>query len=201
MGNLLLIRPANDPVALELSSWAAALKSVSTIHSITTDLASAAATRAAVDAGLPAHDAILFFGHGTPTKLRAATVNLVDATNVGLAAQKAVIAVACSSADILGTTAISQGVIAYLGFTKKLLWVTGDPDTQFQPAFSAGIEKFMNGATIDDAAVEIRSKLQSVVDYYHSGAGRSSPNNVLGFLTASWDLTYLAGHGNGNHHL
>src|SRR5271157_5302231 len=116
MAAVLLIRPANDAVAIELSGWAATLKSHSSTHQIT-DLAAASATRSGVDNGLSPHDLTIFFGHGTPSRLRGSSVDLVDAANVGSASGKALIAIACSSADVLGPTAIKLGVKAYLGFT------------------------------------------------------------------------------------
>ncbi len=198
MASVLLLRPANDAVAIELSGWAATLKSCSTPHQFT-DLTSASATRAAVDAGLPVHDLTTFFGHGAPSRLRGSPGDLVDATNVGSASRKAIIAIACSSADILGRTAISQGVAAYLGFTRKLTWLSGDPDTQFQPAFCAAPLALLNCLTMAHAETDMFTKLEEVVDYYDSGAGNKSPNAAIGYLSAFGDLHHINLHGDGTY--
>jgi hypothetical protein len=42
----------------------------------------------------------------------------------------------------------------------------------------------------------METALKNVVDYYHPGAGKSSPNAAIGFLAAFWDLRHLALHGN-----
>lgn len=113
------------------------------------DLASGTATRNAVDAELPQHEATFFFGHGTATKLLGAGADLVDAANVGYAAGHAILAIACSSADTLGPIAIQNNVEAYLGFTRKLTWVSGDPDGQFEPAICAGARDSSKAAASD----------------------------------------------------
>jgi len=204
MSSILLVRPANDAVAIELSAWAAGVKKLAASSSGTSvgvDLASGAATRAAVDLELPNHEATFFCGHGTPTKLRGAGIDLVDAANVGLAAKRGILAIACSSADTLGPAAIQNNVKAYLGFTKKLTWVTGDPDGQFEPAICAGARQLINGGDMRSAHQEMQVELDKVVAYYHSGAGRTSPNAGLGFVSAFWDFSHLAMHGNGSYTL
>jgi hypothetical protein len=191
MATILLVRPANDPVAIELSNWAATLSKSSLPVAITVDLASAAATRAAVDAELPKHELLVFFGHGTPNRLLGASVDLVDSMNVGLVANFSILAVACSSADSLGPIALSKRVQTYLGFKKRLVWITGDPDFKFGPAFCSGPEEMMNHNKMSDALQKMKDELQSVFDFYYSGPGRTSPNGPIGFLTASWDRQHL----------
>lgn len=200
MSTILLVRPANNAVAIELSSWAVGVKNLaaaSRTTSIGVDLASGGATRAAVDLELSKHEATFFFGHGTPTKLLGAGADLVDVANVGLAAGRGILAIACSSANTLGLTAVQNNVEAYLGFTKKLTWVSGDPDGQFEPAICAGARDLIKGSSMRSAHREMQVELDKVVAYYHSGVGRTSPNAAIGFLSAFWDLNHIALHGNG----
>jgi hypothetical protein len=195
-----LVRPANNAVAIELSGWAATLHNVVSTAAvyISADFASTAASRAAVDNTLPLNDALFFFGHGTLAKLLGATSDLVDAGNVALASGHAIVAIACSSADTLGPLAINSGVEAFIGFTRKLVWISGDPDRQFQPAICSGPESLMQGSSIKDATQAMQNALAQVENYYHHGAGRSSPNAAIGFLSALWDRTYLKSLGNDN---
>jgi len=203
MPSILLVRPANNAVAIELSHWGAALKGLSgqARVPIGSDLASSGATRTAVDNALPGHVALFFFGHGTPAKLLGGSSDLVDANNVGLAAGHAIVAIACSSADTLGPIAINNGVEAYLGFTKKLTWISGDPDGKFQPAICCGPEQLMQGGMIKDAVCAMQNALGTVVNYYHSGTGRNSPDAAIGFLSAFWDMNCLNSLGNDNFNL
>jgi len=205
MSSILLVRPANNAVAIELSSWAAGLRNLAAASghvSIGSDLASGSATRPAVDAALPGYEGLFFFGHGTPTKLLGAGVDLVDTSNVALAANHAIVAIACSSADTLGQTAVHQnGVGAYLGLTRKLTWVKDDPDGQFEPAICSGPRRLSQYGTMNDALADMQSELQNVVNHYHSGAGKATANAAIGFLSAFWDLNHLALIGNGSYTL
>ena len=198
MPTVLLVRPANNAVAIELSTWGATLNSFSGSSATTVgiDLRSAAANRAAVDSSLPQHDGLFFFGHGTPTKLLGANSDLLDINNAGLASGKAIVAIACSSADALGPAAINVGVGAYIGFTKKLTWISGDPDGKFQPAICLGPETLMQGGSIRDAVKAMQNALVQVENYYHSGVGRTSPDAAIGFLSAFWDRSCLKSLGN-----
>jgi hypothetical protein len=197
MPTVLLVRPANNAVAIELSTWGATLNSFSGSRAtIGADLPSAAATRAAVDSSLPQHNGLFFFGHGTPTKLLGASSDLLDVNNVSLASGGAIVAIACSSADTLGPAAIKSGVEAYIGFTKKLTWISGDPDRKFQPAICSGAETLMQGGSMKDAVGAMQKALSQVENYYHSGAGRTSPDAAIGFLSAFWDRSYLKSLGN-----
>lgn len=201
MATVLLVRPASDRAAVELSDWAARLKHFPTFTKPPqiTDLASASATRAAVDAGLSSNDLIIFFGHGTASRLRGSSVDLVDVANIGVAANKGIVAIACSSAEILGAAAIKYGVSAYLGFTAKLVWVTGDPDDRFRPALCAGAEALLAPNQMDDAFRFMFQELTNVADYYHSGDGRKKPNATLGYVCAFWDAHHLKLHGDGSY--
>jgi hypothetical protein len=202
MATVLLVRPANDSVAVELSAWASKLKTASALgtSSIGVDLASGAATRSAVDSAMPSRDALFYFGHGTATALRGAGVDLVDTMNVGLMANRTIVAIACWSAKTLGPIAVtSSGLAAYLGFDDKLLWLTGDPDLQFGPAICSGPNDLIQGNDIGTALVSMRTQLQNVVTYYHSGSGKSNPNSIIGFLSAYWDSQHLALYGNASH--
>jgi hypothetical protein len=200
MAIVFLVRPANNAVAIELSQWGASLHNVksATGVSISADYASTAATRSAVDTSLPVHSAMFFFGHGAPSKLLGANTDLVDSKNVGFAKSAAIVAIACSSADVLGPVSIKNGVEAYIGFTKKLTWISGDPDRQFQPAICSGPETLMQGRDIGTALATMQNELVSVENYYHSGSGKSSPDAPIGFLSAFWDRSHLVALGNQN---
>jgi hypothetical protein len=194
MADFVLIRPANDAAAIDLSNWGANLRPdvASALHTLAADLYAAATTRSAVDAAFPGTRCVLFFGHGNYAELLGAGNILVDTANIGRISGNIFVAIACSSANVLGPDAVSQGVEAYLGFTDRFAWVSRDPDSQFEPAATAGIRELLAGRTIDDAKLEMESGFQNTVRFYQTGAGRGTPNSTFGWLTAWWDIGHLA---------
>src|SRR3974390_1332049 len=125
MSDFFLIRPANDTVALELSSWCSSVSWSIPANgdNIDTELYASAPPRAAVETALPGMRCILFFGHGTYTELLGAARALIDTANIAKATGSIVVAIACSSASVLGPDAIRQGVLAYLGFNDRFVWL------------------------------------------------------------------------------
>lgn len=198
MADFLLIRPANDAAALDLSNWCTNL--IPTLaaggHTVAGDLHATAATRAAIRSNLPAKRCVTFWGHGTSTQLRGAGGPLVDTANVGLAAGSIFLAIACSSADVLGPDAISQGVEAWLGFNNLFVWVSRDPDRQFEPAIAAGVKDLIAGGDVDSARAAIFTGLQRAFVFYQTGAGRGTTNSTFGWLAASHDSSRLTLVGN-----
>lgn len=197
MSDFCTIRPASDAVAIELSAWCAALlPTIRHKHNLIIDLCASAVTRRAAGNAMHGANCVLFFGHGTPSSLVGAQFPaLIDNLNIGNASGALFIAIACSSASVLGLDAIQQKVESYLGFNGLLAWICGDPDNQFQPATTCGIEKLIHGATIGEAEKEMYIEFGNVVTYYQ-GLGNSKPNHTLGWLTAFWNQQHLKIHGN-----
>jgi len=111
--------------------------------------------------------------------------------NIGSASGAIVVAIACLSSKVLGPNAIHAGVFGYLGFSERLVWVSRDPDGQFEPAVTSGIMELLSGNTLRDARIAMQQELDNVVRFYLNGAGRGSPNRALGFLSASWDAQHV----------
>jgi hypothetical protein len=200
MADFTRIRPANDIAALELSSWCSGLLSqISEFnHIVRHDLYASAATRIRVEEGLSGVRCVLFFGHGTETELLGARYSaLIDTLNIESASRAIVFAVACSSASVLGTFAVSKGVECYLGFDGPLVWISRDPEDQFQPAATRGILRLIHGGTTGGALEEMTAAFGDVADYYLNGKGKGKSNSTIGWLAAFWNQKHLQLHGSG----
>jgi hypothetical protein len=200
MANVLLVRPANDEVASVLSNWANNLKNrpLAAPNTVTTDLVGPHATRNAVEAALPGHAAVFFFGHGISTMLLGGTGAVIDKGNIALAANKAIIAIACSSAETLGRLAVRQfGVSAYLGFSRELVFFA-DPDHLFEQAFCAGAAALLDGRTMRTVRLNMKLALLGVANHYRQD-GRSDA--VMYYLAAFWDASHICLRGDQNHRL
>lgn len=198
MANFCIIRPANDVGALELSSWWAILlpEIARPNHRVRNDLYASAATRTRTGEGLKGVRCVVFFGHGTETELLGAQyAALVDTLNIGNAAGAIVVAIACSSASVLGFDAVSRGVECYLGFNAPFLWISRDPEIQFQPAATRGILRLIRGGTTGGALEEMMAAFGDVVDYYLNGEGKGRSNSTIGWLAAFWNQKHLQLHG------
>ena len=194
MGRFCTIRPANDVAALELSMWCSALHPVigTSGHELTKDIYASSAVRSTFSGAVGNADCVLFFGHGSETELLGErNVAFVDGMNISLAAGKVFIAVACSSARVLGPVAIQNSVKSYLGFNGLLVWIHGDPNNQFQPATTIGIRRLLLGGTTGDARLKMFEAFGNAVDFYLNGTGRGTANSAIGWLAAYWDQQHL----------
>jgi hypothetical protein len=193
MPDLCLIRPANDVFALELGSWCGRLKSdiQKAGHSIGHDLYATTATRTAVEAAMSRARCTIFFGHGSYAELLGAGGALVDTANVTKARNSVVVAIACSSAKVLGPDAISQGVDVYLGFSEKFAWLFGDADKQFEPAAVSGVLALVRGGDAGQALAQMIAAFGNVKDYYLHGAGKGAINSTGGWLSAFWNSNHI----------
>jgi len=201
MSDLCLIRPANNAAAVELANWGSSLARdiASSSHSLRKDIYSVAATRAAVEKELGPSRATLFFGHGRKSRLEGYSSDVIDSSNVGKAAGNILIAIACWSAAKLGPDAFSAGVEAYLGFDEQFVWLSGDPEHQFEPAALSGIREMLNsGADIAVCATTTQTEFDSVFAFYKTGAGSARPNAIVGWLAAAWDRDHLVVLGKGS---
>ena len=193
MPDFCLIRPASDAYAAELARWCASLKADITAagHTISHDLAGSSATRTAVDTAMPGMRCVVFFGHGSYTELLGGSGALVDTANVANARNAILAAIACSSAKVLGLDAVSQGVEAYLGFSEKFVWLSGDPDGQFAPAAKKGLLTLLSGSDAGQALADMAQAFDDVKNYYLTGAGRRTTNSTAGWLSAYWDSNHV----------
>jgi hypothetical protein len=194
MANFCTIRPANDAAALELSTWCAAvLPAIAHAgHAVTHDLYATAAIRRAAGNSIAGVRCVLFFGHGSDTELLGAQNSaLIDTLNVAKASGAIFVAIACSSASVLGPDAIQKGVHSYLGFDSRFAWISRDPDNKFQPAATGGILQLISGSTTADAFQLMFAAFGDVVDYYLNGAGKGKTNSTIGWLTAFWSQQHL----------
>jgi hypothetical protein len=193
MSKLALVRPANDPAAVELASWSSWLiPDIAASSHSHSDLHGSAVTRAAVEADMSASRVTLFFGHGFKSRLQGYTSDVLDLSNISKSWDRIVVAIACWSAVTLGPAAISAGADAYLGFDEAMVWLTGDPDKRFGPAATSGVRKMItSGSDIAACATTMKSEFDSVFAFYKTGAGSGSPNAVLGWLAADWDKQRL----------
>jgi hypothetical protein len=193
-----LIHPANDAAALELSNWCTRIIPHLNEGLAVKTLYAGSANRASIPPALLNAHCVLFYGHGGDAELLGASGPIIDTENVGLAKGAILVAVACSSAKVLGPTAVSQGLRAYLGFRDRFVWVSRDPEGCFEAAINAGVHRVVRGDTMEEAVTTMRDGLGDVVEYYLNGQGRKSPNRALGWLAAFWDQQHLELHGRGS---
>ena len=193
MSDFCLIRPASDAFAAELSVWCSNLKPHITGagHSIQHDLSGTSATRTAVDSAIPGMRCVVFFGHGSYTELLGANGALVDTANVAKAKNSILVAIACSSAKVLGLDATNQGADVYLGFSEKFVWISGDPDGQFEPAAKKGLLTLLARGDAGQALTAMAQAFDDVKNYYLNGAGKGSTNSTAGWLSAYWDSNHV----------
>jgi hypothetical protein len=119
---VLFVGPGGDPAADVLRNVGKQVRLVITgsVPGLQiVELWDAAADRPGVDVELVNSPNVLYFGHGFEDALSDPA--LVDVGNVANAAGRIVLAMCCSSADLLGRDAVNQeGVAAYLGFTRPI---------------------------------------------------------------------------------
>ncbi len=192
-----VIHPANDASALELSNWCRNLLSyINGGPGLGANRYAGSADRTSIGGALRNAQAVLFYGHGSDAELLGASWPIIDAENIGLAAGSIFVAIACSSAKVLGPTSVKRGVTAYLGFRDRFVWVSRDPDDGcFEEAINSGVSKLIDGGTAADALDSMSSALGDIVEYYLNGEGKKSPNRAIGWLAAYWDQQHIELHG------
>jgi hypothetical protein len=111
MSDLLLVRPATNVAGAELAAWGGTLGAEikRSAHFLRADLVGGAATRPAVERELSTSRCTIFFGHGLRARLEGYGGDVVDALNVGKAANNVIVAIACWSAHTLGPQALTAG--------------------------------------------------------------------------------------------
>jgi hypothetical protein len=195
-----LIHPANDATALELSTWCSRI--ISYLENgeglSVTNLYAGLARRDNVTAALVNAYGVLFYGHGSDAELFGSSGPIIDIQNVGLAKGTIMMAIACSSAKILGPIAVRQGLTAYIGFRDRFVWVSRDPEGCFEAAINAGVSVVTRGGPVEKAVTAMRGAFAETVEYYLSGEGRASPNRAIGWLAAFWDGQHIEWHGQGS---
>lgn len=124
--------------------------------------------RAAVQAALAAQPHLLYFGHGTCDALGDPA--LVDGSNVALLRGRIVLAMACSSADTLGSDAVNnKGVAAYLGFTLEIFVPLGSVTWSLTPWYVAGTQ-LVTGASVGQVASDTQRAFRNEGDRIHANA-------------------------------
>ena len=198
MSDICFVRPSNDAAATTLANMANQLVSnIPSGHALH-DLTGTSATRTAVETELSACRLIVFWGHGMKSRLQGASTDLVDLSNVSQAQGHLIIAIACWSADTLGSTATtSSGVDAYLGFNEQFGCLAGDPDGEFGAAVVKGIEEIIvKGNDMSATLATMQRRFDDVFAYYKTGKGSGTSDSVLGWLLADWDKTHARLTGN-----
>lgn len=157
--NVLFVGPGGDDVANILRDVGQqvrlAIPAASPLNVVA--LWDSAADRAAVDAELANNPHIMYFGHGYDDEL--GDPPLVDDANVGKASGRIVLAMGCSSASQLGADAVSSnGVDAYLGFTRPVFIPVSLPTWSLTPWYVAGTQ-LATGATAGTVEAEMRQAL------------------------------------------
>lgn len=123
---------------------------------------------------------------------------LMDMVNISTASGAIAVAIASLLSKVLGPNAVHAGVDDYLGFSERLVWISRDPDGQFEPALTSGIDGLISRSTdLLGAQHGMQRQLANVVQFYPNGTGRSSPNRALGWLAAFWDAQHVRFNGNG----
>ena len=121
---------------------------------------------------------IAYIGHADASSLGQYTI-LVHEGNVGLAAGSTIVAIACGSASRLGRSAVSRGVVAYLGFGDDL-FVYEDACIAAAPAMLEllrGVVEATSSDRLDELAEAFRDEVQRLSAEY-----LDDPSSVPGFF-------------------
>ena len=199
MVNLVLVRPESDPVEVGLSSWAAlVLASIGGAFRVSTvDLRAQQVTRTAVEGAIGAHDATLFFSHGTRDHLGSPTP-CVDSANVSKAQGKVLIAFSCMAGEQLGLDAVSNGVRAFLGFDDILTNYHPQPSLFGQIVDIALRPFLLSGQPIHAVRSALKWGFQSIEQHYTKGPGANHANANLIWMAAHINQRALVLHGDPN---
>jgi Peptidase family C25 len=190
MGAFLVIRPGDDAAARQAAEWCSELadRLVAAGHELIGD----------VDELTPAHspeiltalqtdaELVCYFGHGASDSWRTDDLATIDSANVGVAAGKVVISVACLTGRGLGPDAITAGVRSWLGFTIKIPVIA--PHVSVDPigeAFANGLAGLAGFATIGDVRDALIAAFAQLADDYDEG-GRFAghPAQAIGYYGA-----------------
>jgi hypothetical protein len=166
-----------------LSTWAEALLA-SGLDCEFVDLKGLAASRKAVSQAIPTAAASVFFCHGKPEALLGHHESILDAGNANLAADRIVVAIACSSARTLGMTAVLEGAVGFIGFSQILVWCP-DFGKEFGEAAISGVREMAKGTTLGGAAETIRKCFAQLAKTFSESFDRSGAENaILGMIAA-----------------
>lgn len=123
MSTVVILRPERDQVEKVFSTWADQLLSASEGSGLVIrDLRGPAVTRDSIRDALSDTAIVIFFGHGGPGEWgRPPLASLYTETDLEGGATQAIVAVACSSAQIFGRAAVERGSTSqFVGFFESL---------------------------------------------------------------------------------
>lgn len=201
MGFYVLIRPQDDALSQQASTWAGELLKAAAMaaHTLVDDCdGSRPADQAEVlrSVALQA-DLVFYFGHGTLDAWLTDAQQTVNCTNAGAIRGKAVVAVACKTGSVLAGAAITAGVTAYLGFTIAVPVLP--PHRNVDPigdAFVSALSDLGAGATMQDIRDRVASAFDQLVrDYDTGGKFSGRPDSVVGYYASMALRDHVVLHG------
>ncbi|WP_447600333.1 C25 family cysteine peptidase [Nitrospira sp. Nam80] len=201
MSKFIVIRPKDDAIAQQASVWCDDLvqKFSKNRHTKVNDVDDGAPPDTgnivlALQAGA---DLICYFGHGDENSWLTNFKATIDNTNIRNANQKAVVSVACKTACVLGPTAITAGIVSWLGFTIKVPVMT--PHKNRDPIGEAivdGLALLGNHLTMQEARDRIADNCDKLIVEFDTGTLRNHPGNLIGYYAAMSVRDHVVVHGN-----
>jgi len=185
-----VIHPEDDAAAEQAAKWCSELvdELVAAGHELIEDVneqtpADSASIEAALE--MPA-ELVCYFGHGTPDSWQTDGQTTIESGNVGRAAGKTVVSIACLTGRNLGPDAVTAGVSSWLGITIKVPVLP--PHKNVDPmgsAFVSGLRHLSRSATIGDVRDSLIAAFEQLaVDYDDGGRFAGRPDQPIGYYGA-----------------
>jgi hypothetical protein len=195
-----LIRPEDDPLAIQASDWASELLNELSLagHGLAKDLAG---TTSVVKGNIlsvlcSSTPLVCYFGHGDDQSFLTLSTPTVDSSSISVSTGTVIVAIACFTGKSLGPAAITAGADTYVGFTIKLPVIlpyrTIDPIGE---AIVAGLKHLGGGSDVQHAADMLRNELDKVSVEYDTGAYSAHPAANLGYFGSVAMRDHLVLHG------
>jgi hypothetical protein len=190
VGAFAVVRPQDDATARQVSDWCDALVAelVARGHVLVDEVDEATPAEAAeIERALRAGaELVLYFGHGSRDAWRTNGRPTIYSGNVGAAAGKAVVSIACLTGRELGPDAVAAGLVAWLGFTIAFPVLAphknADPFGATIVSACAGLASGATMGGLRDAIVAACAQL--AVDFDHGGRFFGHPGQPVGYYGA-----------------
>ena len=144
-------------------------------------------------------DVILFNGHGSPTKIYGFNneVLVESEVNDSLLKDKIVYAVSCSSASLLGQTAVKKGAKSFIGYKRSFILFT-DRNREATPLKDHVANSFLKssnrvsisllkGNSVEEASHKSKVEFKKEIERYASTNAMPGSDRIASALL--WDMS------------
>lgn len=204
MGDFTLVHPRDDAIARQASDWCQELAKQfqQNGHTLVSEVNDTTPPSQSNIVNCLGHrsDLICYFGHGDEDSWLTSGSPTIESANISSAANKAVVSIACKTGQNLGPSAITAGVVAWLGFTVKVavnpIYKGSDPVGE---AIVDGLACLGTGGSLQDAHDRMASNFDQLVQDYDTGSLSRIPDAGLGYFSCMIMRDRIVVHGNVNH--